>query len=444
MSEDHPTPHNLEAEKAVLGAVLIDPDVWPQVRDTLSAGDFFRETHRFIFSALGALHEDDRVVDLVTLKDELKRRGRLKEVRVSYLAALVDGVPRATNVSSYASIVMDLADRRRLQTVCRQGVSAARDAKTAEEAATRLVEGAREAVRVRGGVGQSLGDSLAYLIKHLDNEADATTTGLPTLDGMGSGFRPGELTLLAGRPSHGKTALALHFAKAASMAGLPTYFASLEMTKEALTMRWLASDAEVWFSALRSGALTQTEFAKVSTSVEYLSELPITIDDHANLGVGELRKAMVGANGLLIVDYLQLVQPPESAKGQSRTQEVGAISRALKGIAHDCRVSVLALSQLNRGSEHRTGGDARLSDLRDSGELEQDADQVWMIWRPVLSQHSEAPDDLAVLRVAKHRNGPLGRIELHFDTQRQRFRERTASDSALTPVSGDDAKMKEW
>ena len=208
-------------------------------------------------------------------------------------------------------------------------------------------------------------------------------------------------------------------------------------------MRWLASDAGVWFSALRGGTLTQTEFTQVSVSVEHLSSLPVTLDDHASIGVGDLRRAMVGAHGLLIVDYLQLVQPPASARGQTRTQEVGAISRALKGIAHDCRVSVLALSQLNREVEHR-GGESRLSDLRDSGELEQDADQVWMIWRPTLTLGEEAPEDLAILRVAKHRIGPLGKIELHFDTSRQRFRERSSKDATLPKESSDDSKMKGW
>jgi len=437
-------PHDLDAERAVLGAVLMRNEAYPEVRDRLSDDDFYREAHAEVYRTMEVLHEAGRPLDFITLKDELVRRGRMDEVGVSYLSSLTDGVPRSTNVVGYADVVSDLADRRRLQQVCREGLTEARDAKTAEEAASRLVERTRAAVRVRGDGGETLGSAISDLLAHLDEQSDATTTGLPTLDGMGSGFRPGELTLLAGRPSHGKTALALHLAKAASGAGLPTYFASLEMTKEALTMRWLASDAGVWFSALRSGTLTQTEFAKVSVSVERLSALPITLDDHASLGMGDLRRAMVGSKGgLLIVDYLQLVQPPESTRGQNRTQEVSAISRGLKAIAHDCKVSVLALSQLNRQSE-TSGTEARLSQLRDSGALEQDADQVWMIWRPVLSQGHDAPDDLALLRVAKHRNGPLGRVELHFDTSRQQFRERTAKDATVPKESSDDSKMKEW
>jgi replicative DNA helicase len=437
-------PHDLDAEQAVLGAILIRNEAWGEIQDSLQAADFFRHVHSLIFAAMEKLHSAEEKIDFITLKRVLSRAGTMKEVGVAYLAHLVDGVPRTTNIKAYATIVVDLADRRRLQEVCRRGVVEVEAATTADEAATHLVEEARNAVQLHGEVGQTLRESIQDLINHLDHPVQATTTGLPTLDGMGAGFRPGELTLLAGRPSHGKTALALHLCKAASEAGLPCYFASLEMTKEALTMRWLASDAKVWFSALRGGTLTQTEFTQVSASVEHLSSLPITIDDHASIGLGDLRRVMLGSQGgLLIVDYLQLVQPPPGTRGQSRTQEVGAISRGLKAIAHDCRCSVLALSQLNRDVEHR-GGSPRLSDLRDSGELEQDADAVWLLARPSLMDgEGNTPDDLAVLRVAKHRNGPLGRLELHFAAGHQTFRERQPGDAA-PEESSDDNRMQGW
>ena len=440
------TPHDLEAERAVLGGVIISNEGWLEVCDILYPQDFYRHVHRILFRVLGELHAADLPIDFITIKRALERENALDEVGVSYLAGLVDGVPKSTNVRYYADIVADLADRRQLQSVCQQGLLDAQEAKTAEDAATQLVAKAREAVRVRGDTGQSLETAIRHLIQSLDNPVEATPTGLSTLDGLGSGFRPGELTLLAGRPSHGKTALALQLAKAAASAAtpLPVWFASLEMTREALTMRWLASDARVWFSALRGGTLTPTEYTKVSASVEHLSSLPIRIDDHASIGIGDLRRSMVGSTGgLLIVDYLQLVQPLRNAKWQSRTQEVGAISRGLIAIAHDCRVSVLALSQLNREVEHR-GGDPRLSDLRDSGELEQDSDQVWLLSRPSLSEGSTAPEDLAVLRIAKHRNGPLGKVDLHFDGARQTFRERTAEDVQAPTEAPDESKMKAW
>ena len=225
-----PTPQDVDAERAVLGAVLVSPKLFLEVKDVLVENDFYREVHRFVFRAMGELHDAERVIDFLTVKNILDRDGHLEEVGVSYLSGLVDGMPRAANIKGYADLVSDFSDRRKLQQVCREGVVEAHQAPSADSAATQLVERMRESVRVRGEAGQSLGGAIASLLKHLDNQTEATTTGLPTLDGMGSGFRPGELTLLAGRPSHGKTALALHMAKAASEAGLPTYFASLEMT----------------------------------------------------------------------------------------------------------------------------------------------------------------------------------------------------------------------
>jgi replicative DNA helicase len=436
-------PHDLDAERAVLGAILMRNPAYAEIRDRLTTQDFYRHAHGFIFDAMGALHKAGDVIDFITVKTALQRGGKLKEVGVAYLSSLTDGVPASTNVQGYADVVVDCADRRRLIAVCEGGLTHAHEAESADVAATQLVDATRGAVRMRGEVGHTLGSSIQELIRSLDHPVPATPTGVPTLDGMGCGFRPGELTLLAGRPSHGKTALALHMAKAAATHKLPVWFCSLEMSREALTMRWLAADAGVWYSALRGGTLTPNEFTRLSASVEALSALPITIDDHASIGLGDLRRAMVGApRALLIVDYLQLVQPPPGAKGQTRTQEVGAISRGLKAIAHDCKVSVLALSQLNREVEHR-GGDPRLSDLRDSGELEQDSDVVILISRGSMSD-SAIPDDLVTLRVAKHRNGPLGKVHLHFDAARQAFRERTSEDASSPEEGGDDSKMQGW
>ncbi len=437
------SPNDLDAERAVLGAILMRNDAYLEIRDRLTSKDFYRAVHGYIFDAITDLNRAGTKMDFITVKVKLQRAKKLKEVGVAYLSSLTDGVPTSTNIMMYADVVVDCADRRRLQQVCQRGVSDAREAESAEAAATQLVDAARGAVQLRGDEGHTIGASIQELLKSLDDPVEPTTTGLPTLDGLGCGFRPGELTLLAGRPSHGKTALALHMAKAASEQGLPVHFCSLEMSREALTSRWLASDAEVWFSALRAANLTHTEFTKVSASVERLSALPITIDDHPGIGLGHLRRAAVGVpKMLLIVDYLQLVNPPSLSKGQTRTQEVGAISRGLKAIAHDCKISVLALSQLNREVEHR-GGDARLSDLRDSGELEQDCDLCLLVSRGSMNDDS-APKDLVSLRIAKHRNGPLGKLDLHFTGATQQFRERRVGDSTVPEESGDDSKMKGW
>jgi replicative DNA helicase len=436
-------PHDLDAERAVLGAILMRNKAYLEIRDRLTTQDFYRHAHGLIFDAIEDLHAGGTGIDLITVKAALKRAGKIKEVGVAYLSGLTDGVPRSTNIQMYSDMVVDCAGRRRLQEVCWGALEDIPAAQSAEAASTQLVDGARGAVQLRGDEGHTLAATLRELIESLDDPVVPTTTGLPTLDGMGCGFRPGELTLLAGRPSHGKTALALHMAKAASEDGLPVHFCSLEMSREALTTRWLASDADVWFSALRGANLTQTEFAKVSASMERLSALPITIDDHPGIGLGHLRRAVVGApKMLLIVDYLQLVNPPALSKGQTRTQEVGAISRGLKAIAHDCKISILALSQLNREAEHR-GGDARLSDLRDSGELEQDCDLCFLVSKGSMNDDA-APKDLVTLRIAKHRNGPLGKLDLYFNGANQQFRERRPEDASVPEESGDESKMKGW
>ena len=436
-------PHDLDAERAVLGAIMVRNEAFTEVQDVLQPEDFFREAHTLVYRAMGELQQEKRPLDFVTIRMSLERHHCLDDVGLSYLSALTDGVPRSTRVGGYAQVVADCADRRRLQEVCRRGVSESVEAESAEAAATALVEHMRGAVRLRGDAGFSMATTLSDLMVQLDNPVPAITTGLPTLDALGCGFRPGEFTLLAGRPSHGKTALALHFAAAIARANVPVWLASLEMTRDALAMRWLSSSSGVSFGKLRDGSerLSPTEYASLSGALEKLSELPITIDDHASIGLGDLRRAMVGISGVLIVDYLQLIQPPR-VRNQQRVHEVGAIARGLKAIAHDCKVSVLALSQLNRAVENR-GGEPNMSDLRDSGELEQTCDICLLISRPSLADESELADR-CVLKVAKHRNGPLGRLELVFDGGTQRFRERREDDPQPQAESSDESRMKHW
>ena len=360
----------------------------------------------------------------------------MNEIGLSYLAGLSDGVPKSTNVEHYATVVMDLADRRRIEAVCRRTLHTLSSATDADEALTLLMEELKSSVRGRQEADQSLASALTATLQRLDNPVKATTTGIPALDRMGAGFRPGELTLLAGRPGQGKTALALHMAQAAA-AQLPVWFASLEMTREALSIRWLASDATLSMLKLREGATyTQEEYTRLSSSVERLSALPISVDDHPAIGLGDLRRAVVGSTGLLVVDYLQLLRPPKEARAyRNRVAEVGALSRGLKAIAHDCKVSVLALSQLNRAVESRPNAKPLLSDLRDSGSLEQDADIVLLINRN--------EDDIR-LHVAKHRNGPVGNVDLIFDGSTQRFRERTDDDPQRPQQSAIEKAAAAW
>jgi replicative DNA helicase len=434
-------PHDLSAERAVLGTILVRQDAYPEVCDVLQQDDFFRYAHQLVYGMMGTLHQQGEAIDFITIKNGLDRSGSLDEVGIAYLSGLVDGIPRSTDCTQLARVVGDYADRRRIIDVCQHAIAESANAITAEVAATSVVDSIRAAVRLRGEEGTTLGASLTELIASLDNPVPAVTTGIPSLDALGCGHRAGELTLLAGRPSHGKTAFALHMARAAALSGVRVWFASLEMTREALSMRWLASDSGVSFSALRSSTLAKAQYKQISDSLARLTDLPITIDDHAGIGLSDLRRAVVGTKSLLFVDYLQLVTPPRASKNTSRVHEVGAISRGLKAIAHDCKVPVVALCQLNRQAELQQH--PSLSQLRDSGELEQDADRVFLISRPCLNDEQELPDR-CLLRVAKHRNGPLGKIELVFDGTDQSFRERTHLDSQPLSESSDATKMKRW
>tara|TARA_Y100000588_G_scaffold344850_1_gene391473 strand:- start:7153 stop:8487 length:1335 start_codon:yes stop_codon:yes gene_type:complete len=435
------TPHDLDAERAVLGGVMVRPESLIELAPVLEPDDFFRDVHRTVYQEMLGLTERRVTIDLITLKDALEHANQLESVNLAYLSSLTDGVPRSMNIMAYAKVVSDHADRRRLMTVCRQALADIPASVTPEDVATTVVDEVRRAVHVRGEAGESLGSILTTVMESLNHEPQCVPTGIKALDDLGCGFRPGELTLLAGRPSHGKTALALHMARAVAKTD-PVYIASLEMTKDALALRWLASDASVSFGALRQNVLTPTDYTKIAESISALSRLPITVDDHGLIGLSDLRRAMVGGRGLLIVDYVGLVQPPRGTLSDNRVQQLGAVSRGLKAIAHDLKVSVLALSQLNRQVEHR-GGDAMNADLRDSGELEQDADQIFLISRPHLFNESE-PVDRCVVKVSKHRNGELGRAELVFDGSTQRFRPRQAGDAPLVEASSDDQKMKSW
>lgn len=432
------TPHDLEAERAVLGAILVRPDAFREVADLIEPADFFRNAHQVVYATMRTLAQRRAAIDFITIKDTLDQEDALASVGVAYLASLADGVPKSTNVVAYAQVVTDHADRRRLIELCRESIERL-PSDAPEAVASSMVDAIRTAVRVRGASGDTLGDILTTAMAALDETVESVSTGIEALDRMGCGFRKGEFTILAGRPSHGKTALALHMARTAAKT-VPVYIASLEMTKDALALRCLAADAKVSFGSLRENTLRPPEYTAISQSLESLGALPITIDDHASLTLADLRRAMVAHPGLLIVDYVQLLPPPPGTSSQNRVHQVGALSRGLKSIAHDLKCSVLALSQLNRQVEYRTG-EPQSSDLKESGDLEQDADRILLITRPYLFNDAELPDR-CVVKVSKHRNGPLGRAELVFDVHRQLFRKRLPSDPQPQAETSDDKKMR--
>ena len=416
---------DLDLERAILGYLQIQPKDYLLCKDRVQPADFYRVAHQRLWCAYADTYP---TIDPFAAVDVLKRKGWGDELTTVEVSNFTNGVPRSFNLPSAITRLSDMADRRRLALALKQGQEAVRTAPTAIEA-VQTVSGALQAsVSNHGDSGASLGDVLQGVLESLDDVPDVTTTGFRTLDEWGCGFRPGEFTILAGRPSQGKTALAQVMAHAVASAGTRVWLASLEMTSAALSLRWLASQARVPLGRLRAAAMEPPDYPRITKAVETLSDLPITVDDHAGITLGDLRRMVMGQKGVLIVDYLQLMRPPQDAtRYGSRVQEVGALSRGLKAIAHDCGVSVLALSQLSRAVESRTDKSPQLSDLRESGELEQDADQVWMIWRPQ-SYDPEEMADRAVLKVAKHRNGPTGKVELVFDASETRFRERTMSD----------------
>jgi replicative DNA helicase len=431
--QDTTSPHSLEAERAVIGSVIISPKTIRPLLDAISGDDFFRHAHRLIWAAMVDCHAQEQQTDLVSVRAKLELRGDLEAIGgPAYLAALTDGVPRSTDADHYARVVVEHADRRRLQAVCREGIEEFGGATNPAESANGLVDHIREAVRGSRNQGVMLKDSIKQLMAELDAPTRLTNTGFESLDKLGCGFRPGELTLLSGRPSSGKTALALHLAKVVAETGMKVWFASLEMRHTSLSLRLLSAQSGVDYLLLRQGELNQSEYARLAEGVEHLSSLPVYVDDAPGMSLGDLRRMVVGEDpGLLVVDYLQLLKPPHNAMSYgNRVQEVGAISRGLKAIAHECDVSVLALSQLSRDVEKRgRGGEPQLSDLRDSGELEQDSDVCLLMWRPSVYDDSE-PEDLTVVKVAKNRNGPVGKVFLSFVGERQSFAER---DMTLVP-----------
>ena len=444
--EELPHPHDLDLERALLGIVLLKPDSLATLSALIAAEDFFRLAHQRLWQVYVSLAAADVGITLYAVRDALAAAHGADEMSMAELATLDEGLPRQFDVVSGAVQLRDLAERRRLIRLCRTALHDVADAATAQGAAESVIAEARTVLGSRSS-GIPLSDAVDEVLDQMDTPDTSYPTGLPALDRWGGGLRPGELVYLAGRPSMGKTALALHVARALAQAGHQVWIASLEMTAAALSQRLLAAEARVDFLRLRRRALEPDDYTAVTDASARLRQLPILVDDAPGVSLTSLRRAVTGgaAKGVLIVDYLQLLTPPRSSRSYgSRTHEVGALSRGLKALAHETGVAVLALSQLNRQSETRSTGEPQLSDLRDSGELEQDADQVWLIWRPWVLDKAE-PETRAVLKVAKHRNGPTGVMELYFVGAEQTFREATLAEMPVsTPETSAAQAAQNW
>jgi replicative DNA helicase len=435
---DRTLPHNLEAEKSVLGAVLINNEAFNQAAEVLDAQDFFRDAHRRIFEKMIRLTDRSEPVDLVTLNDELTRTNELQEVGgPAYIASLTDGVPRSANVEYYARIVKEKSTLRRLIQSANDVLGRAYDA---EEDADDLLDDAERSIfqiaehRLRSGfvrVGD-LVDSGYQLIEQLQQHKGLVTgvpSGFVDLDEMTSGFQKSDLVIVAARPSMGKTSFVLNIAmNAAVEAGKSVGIFSLEMSKEQLFLRMITSEARVDAHRFRGGFLGEQDYARLVDAFGRMHDAKVFIDDTPGVGILEMRaksRRLKLEHGLdmIIVDYLQLMQG--RGRFENRQQELASISRAMKILAKELEVPILALSQLSRAPEARGDHRPQLSDLRESGALEQDADFVLFIFREEMyAADGERPPDVegtAEILIGKQRNGPTGGVRLAFLKQFTRF-----------------------
>ena len=447
---EKPLPNNLDAERSVLGAILLDNHALNAAIENLRAEDFFLDQHRRVFTQMIALGESQQAIDLITLTEELHRRGDLEAAGgAPYLASLADGMPKVSNIEHYARIVKEKAMLRNLIHATH---NIQQNAFEGEDGADAILDNAESSIfalaedRVKAGL-VSIKDVVKDNFERLERifrEGKSITgisTGYGELDKLLSGLQPSELIILAARPSQGKTALALNFAEnIAIRGGEPVAIFSLEMSKESLLQRLIASVAQIDAHKFRTGHLSKEDWRRMTEALGGISSAPVWIDDAGSnsvLEIGAKARRLMRDKGLklLIVDYLQLI----TARGRfnSRQEEVSSISRNLKGLAKELKIPVLVLSQLTRAPEREERG-PQLSDLRESGAIEQDADVVMFIYRPNFYKVGAAPEerDQADILIAKQRNGPTDKVKFVFRSRLTRFEE--AAPDAFSQFTPDD------
>ena len=443
-ASDKALPHNLEAERALLGSILLDNSTLNLALEILKTGDFYSEAHRMTFEKMVELSEKSRTAELVTLSEELEKEGLLEKAGgTAYLASLTDGVPLGSTASAmeYARIIKEKSMVRALinasNNIIARCLEGTEDPVTLIDLAqSQIFEIAEKEVqsgfyRVQDIVKSSFG-TLDVLFDRRQG-VTGVETGFEVLDSMTSGFQPGELIIIAARPSLGKTALALNIAAhAATQRRKVVAVFSLEMSKESLLIRLLCSEGRIDSHRLRTGFASQEDWGKMTKALSRLADSPLLIDDTPALSVMQIRakarrlKAEKGLD-LLIVDYLQLVTG--HGRFENRNQEVSYISRGLKGIAKELSVPVVALSQLSRAPDTGKGREPQLSDLRDSGSIEQDADMVLFIHRGMADGGMDEPGVVTDLNIGKQRNGPTGPFKLVFLKPYTRFENYAATDA---------------
>jgi replicative DNA helicase len=427
-------PANLEAERCVLGAILLDNRLCNQAMEILRREDFYIESHRKIYERMVSLSEQGRAIDPVTLREDLSRFGEFEAVGgAAYVAGLIDGVPRLENIEQYAKIVKGKAVLRRLISTSNQIIATAFEQ---EDEPDRIIDAAEKAIfaiaedRMREGFVDvaTVAHRRLEQIEAMAGRAEMITgvpTGFTDFDKMTAGLQRSDLVILAARPSVGKTSFVLNVAQYAAKVGHTVGLFSLEMSSEQLVSRFLCSEAHVDAHRFRTGYLNREEWARLAEGLQRLAETRIYIDDTPGITTLEMRaksRRLKQEHGLdlLIVDYLQLIQGRGNGR-DNRTNEVSQISRDLKMLAKELDVPVVALSQLSRATETRTDHRPMLSDLRESGSIEQDADMVAFLYRDEIYNPTEENQGLAELIVAKQRNGPIGTVQLAFLKEFTRF-----------------------
>ena len=430
-------PQNIEAEQAVLGAMLIKKEAIVEAQEILRPDDFYREAHRLVFEAMCTLATEDEAVDLVTLVERLKKTGQLDKVGgLPFITATANTVPTAANVVYHAKIVREKADLRNLIDAATEIAGAAyEDADTVEN----IMDSAEKKIlsiagNRAGGAFEPMKNILLRTFERInvlyDSKGGITglATGFRDLDKLTSGLQPSDLILVAARPSMGKTAFTLNIATYAGIRGARVAFFSLEMSKEQLVQRMLCAEGGIDSQKLRTGQLGDEEWNRLVMTSDKLNKAPIFIDDTAGITVMELRskaRRLQAERGLdlIVIDYLQLMQGRGGKGSESRQQEISEISRSLKALARELSVPVVALSQLSRSVESRQIKRPMLSDLRESGSLEQDADIVMFLYREDYYDQDTENKNITEVIIAKHRNGPVDSVSLFFQKEFTKFRD---------------------
>ncbi|HYR90712.1 MAG TPA: replicative DNA helicase [Terriglobia bacterium] len=428
-------PHNIDAEKSVLGSILVNNENYYRVMETLRAEDFYLDAHRVIYRRMVELIDRSKVIDLITIQEELVRASQLESAGgITYLASLLDGIPHLVNIEHYIEIIREKSLLRQMVNATNKIMAECFDqAEPAEEILDRAEQALFDLSEKRLKVGfvsvKEMELPATRLLEKLYTEREMITglaTGFRDLDRLTSGLQPADLIILAARPSMGKTAFVLNIAQHVALhKAAPVGIFSLEMSKEQLLMRMLCSEARVDAHKVRTGYLGKDDFRKLIDALGRTAQAPMFIDDSSTLTVMEMRakcRRLKAEHGLsmIIVDYLQLMSG--YGRVENRNQEISGISRGLKALAKELSVPVVALSQLSRAPEQRQGDHKpQLSDLRESGSIEQDADVVMFIYREEVYKPSDENSGLAELIISKQRNGPTGIVKLAFLREFTRF-----------------------